>query len=236
MTSTIGTAVLVHGAWACPADWRWVCELLERAGVACDAVDLPSHRSGNATRRDDVAAVQAAVARATGPVVAAGWSYGGAVIGDMDLRDTAIEHLLYVASVPEVVIDAASSRKSTASLGASPLILFPTPDTAVLDDERWLTQGPGVDGFSSEVMEHLWTYRRRPVSLAAWGAPAEREAWRQVSTTVLLGRDDRLVPPARQQFAAQLPVNTRVVDGDHFLLLTRPEVVAKQICALFDEP
>lgn len=236
MASTIGTAILVHGAWACPADWRWVCELLEGAGVACDAVDLPSHRSGAATRRDDVAAVQAAVGRATGPVVVAGWSYGGAVLGDMDVNDTAVEHLLYVASVPEVVIDAASDREATAVLSASPLILFPTPDTAVLDDERWLTQGPGVDAFSSEVMDHFWTHRRRPVSLAAWGAPVEREAWRQVSTTVLLGRDDRLVPPARQKLATQLPVNTRVVEGDHYLLLTRPDVVAGQICALFNEP
>jgi pimeloyl-ACP methyl ester carboxylesterase len=51
---------------------------------------------------------------------------------------------------------------------------------------------------------------------------------------MLLGRDDRLLPPAVQKWAAQLPGTARVVDGDHFLCLTQPELVAEQIRTLFD--
>lgn len=233
MSSTVGTAVLVHGSWSSPADWTWVCELLNEAAVDCEAVDLPSHRSPTATRRDDVDAVMAAVGRASGPVVVAGWSYGGAVIGDMDPAGTAIEHFLYIAAVPELTIDDDPGREGPPSLNDSPLILFPTTETCVLDDETWLGEGLGTSRFSTEVLEHLWTHRRRPISLTASRAPAAREAWREVPTTVLLGRDDRLVPPPLREFSATLPVTTRIVDGDHFLLLTRPDLVAEQIRDLF---
>ena len=45
-----GNVVLVHGAWSSPADWRWVEDLLINAGVSVNALDLASHRFGDATR------------------------------------------------------------------------------------------------------------------------------------------------------------------------------------------
>lgn len=170
---SIGTAVLVHGSWSSPSDWRWVRDLLDAAGMACDAVDLPSHQQANATRHDDVAAVEAAVQRAIGPVVAVGWSYGGAVIGDLDVESAPVEHLLYLASVPHVV-DASSVGERPQSQPDPSLLLFPTADTFVLDDDRWLVEGPGIDRFSPEVMDHLWTNRRRPMALGAIGTSRTR--------------------------------------------------------------
>ena len=55
-----GSAVLVHGGWGNPEDWRWVRQLLESAGVHVEAPDLPSHRSADAAggaHRSAVAAV-----------------------------------------------------------------------------------------------------------------------------------------------------------------------------------
>src|SRR4029450_5058998 len=43
-----GTAVLVHGMWSSPADWRWVAERLRDNDVQVVIPDLPSHRTGSA--------------------------------------------------------------------------------------------------------------------------------------------------------------------------------------------
>jgi hypothetical protein len=39
----MGTAVLVHGAWSSPADWRWVAARLHAQDIATVIPDLPSH-------------------------------------------------------------------------------------------------------------------------------------------------------------------------------------------------
>jgi pimeloyl-ACP methyl ester carboxylesterase len=76
----MATAVLVHGAWSSPADWRWVAGYLQAQAVATVIPDLPSHRHRSADRSDDVQWVEAAIRAAAPPVAVAGWSYGGAVI------------------------------------------------------------------------------------------------------------------------------------------------------------
>ena len=95
-----GSVVLVHGAWSWPEDWRWVVEELDAKGVEVRAVDLPSHRSSSAVRADDVALVENTIAELPEPVVAVGWSYGGAVITDINADNVNIARLVYVASMP----------------------------------------------------------------------------------------------------------------------------------------
>ena len=73
--SQVGSAVLVHGLWDNPEDWRWVSRLLEAANVQVRAPDLPTHRSPSATLADDAEEVRRAIKLCSAPVVV-GWSYG----------------------------------------------------------------------------------------------------------------------------------------------------------------
>ena len=57
---TRGTAVLVHGMWSSPADWRWVAERLRDNDVEVLAPDLPSHRTASAGLTADAAEVRCA--------------------------------------------------------------------------------------------------------------------------------------------------------------------------------
>src|SRR5690349_226034 len=95
----IGTAVLVHGGWGHPADWTWVRDELEAAGVLVITPDLPSHQSGSASFADDVETVREAIRTSPAPVVLAGWSYGGDVIGVAAAETESVVHLVYVAAV-----------------------------------------------------------------------------------------------------------------------------------------
>lgn len=95
-----GSAVLVHGGWGNPEDWRWVRQLLESAGVHVEAPDLPSHRSADAGLEEDAEEARQAIRACPAPVVAVGWSYGGAVIGAAVTGEPSVIRLLYVAAIP----------------------------------------------------------------------------------------------------------------------------------------
>src|SRR5258707_6416590 len=69
--------ILVHGAWADGSNWAKVIPLLAARGHSVTAVQLPLTSLG-----DDVATVKRAIALASGPIILAGHSYGGAVISE----------------------------------------------------------------------------------------------------------------------------------------------------------
>src|SRR5229473_363738 len=69
--------ILVHGAWADGSSWAKVIPLLAARGHSVTAVQLPLTSLG-----DDVATVRRAIALASGPIILAGHSYGGAVISE----------------------------------------------------------------------------------------------------------------------------------------------------------
>jgi len=222
-----GTAVLVHGAWSKPDDWRWVARLVEDAGVVAVAPDLPSHRVPFAAIEEDVEIIEVAIRHAEPPVVVVGWSYGGAVLSGLSAALPLVHRLVYVASVPQPVDEECGRQRAAGSPDLAHL-LFPDDRTVVLDDEWWLTEGSGAS-LPRPVIDHLWAHRRRPVSLDAMLAPPAGEAWRSVPTTLLLGRSDDLVPPLVQEWAAGYFEDVRVVEGDHLLVFRRPDLVAEVI-------
>jgi pimeloyl-ACP methyl ester carboxylesterase len=95
-----GTAVLVHGMWSSPADWRWVAERLRDNDVEVVVPNLPSHRTGSVGLTADAAEVRRTIASARPPVVAVGWSYGCDVIHEAAAGEPSVTHLVYIAGIP----------------------------------------------------------------------------------------------------------------------------------------
>jgi pimeloyl-ACP methyl ester carboxylesterase len=221
-----GSAVLVHGAWCWPEDWRWVAEQLRARHVEVRAVDLPSHQSSSATRADDVSIVEKTIAEMATPVVVVGWSYGGAVITDIDTDDASVVHLVYVASIPPTP-EGATDEPKGADLDIS-LFVFPDDRSVVLNNETWISER-GLT-FPAHVLEHLGEYPRRPIALAALLAPQTRRAWQSIPATIVLGRDDRLLPESSQQWARTHFDDVRVIDDtDHFPPFRQPALVADTV-------
>jgi len=230
-----GTAILVHGGWSCPGDWQFVSALLRHESVDVITPDLPSHTRPRAAREDDVAAVVQEALRASPPIVIVGWSYGGAVISDLETPPPVpVERLVFVGWIPVPVHPSEANERPSTEPDIEH-ILFPDSDHCVLDDEWWLTHGDGAD-FPEHIRAHLMKTRRRPISLAAALAPPVREAWRHLKTTLLLGANDQTVSPALQRWASDHFADVQVVDGDHFLPFLRPDVVANTILAALPGP
>jgi pimeloyl-ACP methyl ester carboxylesterase len=230
---TAGTAVLVHGGWSNPADWRFVEELLAAEGVAVSCPDLPSHRRSDGSRADDIAEVEAAIDAAAPPVVAVGWSYGGMVLSDLDLTSRDVVRLVYVASVPLPPLDGADPAPP-AEMDFTH-ITFGDDGTWCLDDHWWVTEGE-VTSCTPEVLDHLRSHPRRPQALDALLAPQTRTAWQDVPTTVLLGRTDWMWPEPARAWATEHIADVRLVDSDHFILFRAPEAIADVVLEALREP
>lgn len=226
-----GSAVLVHGAWSNPDDWRWITALLEADGVEVRAVDLPSHRSASATRADDVTEVEATIRAVPDPVVLVGWSYGGAVIDSLDPHGLGLVRLVYVASFPTGPGPGEAPPPFDMDLSH---VVFADEGTCVLDDEWWLSQDE-VATLPPDVQAHLHDHPRRPVALGAWAEGEATCPWRQVATTVVLGRSDATQSPAQQAWAAGRFDDVRIVDSDHFVLWRTPEAVAAVVIEALGE-
>lgn len=220
-----GSAVLVHGAWSCPADWWLVTSLLTDQGIAVHAVDLPTHRAADAGRADDVSQLSDAVRAAVPPVVVIGWSYGGAVMNDLTLSGADVRRLVFVASVPRPLDQSGDPFPPDGEMNLDHIV-FPNDATCVLDNEWFIESDTATGTLSAEVRRHLRAHPRRPMTLRAMLDPPTGEAFRMTPTTVILGESDPLVPPPHRQWAMRHHTDVRVVPSDHFVLFRTPAAIA----------
>src|SRR5712671_2718079 len=206
--------ILVHGAWADGSSWAKVIPLLAARGHSVTAVQLPLTSLG-----DDVATVKRAIALASGPIILAGHSYGGAVISEAG-NDPKVEALVYIAAF------APAAGESAGSLGAS---VEPAPLGAEIrpDAEGYLklSQSGVTD------TEKLVLYSAQsPTAGAALGGTVSAPAWRGKTCRYLVATNDRAIQPALQRSMAKR-LNAAVVEvaASHVAMLSHPQEVASLI-------
>jgi pimeloyl-ACP methyl ester carboxylesterase len=226
-----GTAVLVHGLWASPADFRWVAERLRDNDVEVVVSDLPSHRTSSAGLTADAADVRHAIAAARPPVVAVGWSYGCEVIHEAAAGEPSVTHLVYIAGIPNpdpgVFPPAGSEAEDDRH------ILVFNDGTFVLDNDWWLSEEAGTT-MPGHIQAHLREHPRRPASSATWTDPVTAAAWDSIPVTFLIGRFDDLVPSDRVEWAER-HFEVRIVDSDHFIIFREPGFVADVVIEKLDD-
>ena len=84
--------VLVHGGFVDGSGWEGVYGILRKDGFNVSVVQNPT-----TSLADDVAATRLAIARAQGPVVLVGHSYGGVVVTEAG-TDPKVAGLVYIAA------------------------------------------------------------------------------------------------------------------------------------------
>src|SRR6202051_3180757 len=86
------TVVLVHGGFVDGAGWEGVYNILKK-----DDYDVSVVQNPTTSLADDVAATRLAIARAQGPVVFVGHSYGGVAVSEAG-TDPKVKALVYIAA------------------------------------------------------------------------------------------------------------------------------------------
>jgi pimeloyl-ACP methyl ester carboxylesterase len=211
------SVVLAHGGWADGSSWSKVIGPLKAAGATVVAAPLPM-----TTLADDIAALDRALERATGPVVLAGHAYAGAVIGAT--RDQRVAALVYVAALApdegETVADVFYRGQP------HPMAPQLKPDEhglVWLPDEAFgaaFAQNASADELA------VLAAVQRPLAAACIGVPVGRPLWKDRPSWVLVAADDRMINPETQRFTAQrMGARARERPVDHLPMVTAPAEV-----------
>jgi pimeloyl-ACP methyl ester carboxylesterase len=209
--------VLVHGAWADGSCWSNVILPLRRQGlnVICAPIPLTS-------LTNDIAALNQALERTSGPVVLAAHAYAGAVIAGA--TNERVKSLVYVAAL-------APDQGETVAK-----VLYrdePHPEAPKLTPDSYGFIWMAADGFQRAVAHKASTDQtsimaavQRPIAVACIQEPAPAPAWKTKPSWFLLAEEDRMINPKTQRFMAdRMGAKVRTQHVDHTPMYTESKLV-----------
>jgi pimeloyl-ACP methyl ester carboxylesterase len=218
-----GDVLLVHGAWADGSSWADVTERLQRDGYTVRAVQLPLQRLA-----DDAAIVRREIDRIGRPVVVAGHSYGGAVIGEAAAGASNVVGLVYAAAF--ALDEGESLNGLIAGFPAPPILgalVFDSAGNATLAPDAF------VELFAPDLPERrarVLAATQTPISGAIFGTPAGAPAWRGLPAWYQVSTEDQVVSPDLQRFvAARMNAHVTELPASHASLLAQPRAIAALI-------
>jgi pimeloyl-ACP methyl ester carboxylesterase len=218
------TVVLVHGAFGDASSWRSVFEHLNGDEFTTLAPAMPLRGVAS-----DAAYLGAVIDQLGGPIVLAGHSFSGCAITVAGMSDK-VTGLVYVAGfVPdegETVVDL-QSRFPSLAMGNF-LQPRPLPDGSAelsVDPDRF--QSIFCADVPDNVAEFM-AHAQRPLGAAAFEEPAAAAAWRTKPSWGVFGTGDQPIAPQLHRFSYDRAGSkvTEVDGASHFVLLSKPDVVA----------
>ena len=217
----IGTAVLVHGAWADGSCWNNVILPLRHNGLKVIAAPIPL-----TSLTDDATALRRVIERTTGPVILVAHAYAGAVIAAA--HDDRVKSLVYIAALApdegETVADVFYRTD-------------PHPEAPHLAPDKhgfiWMPE----EGFSRAVAHNaspdqiaIMAAVQRPIAVQCIQEKAPAPAWKTTPTWYFVAEEDRMINPETQRFmAGRMGANVRSYNVDHTPMHTAPELVVDVI-------
>ncbi|MFE7357000.1 alpha/beta fold hydrolase [Streptomyces sp. NPDC057543] len=225
------TVVLVHGAFADASGWNGVVERLKRHGyqVTVPANPLRGLAGDSAYLADVLKTIK-------GPIVLAGHSYGGAVIGDAAAGNPNVKSLVYVSAfmpdkgerLADLGTKFAGSDLNTA--------LKPVPSLGSDGKEGtdlYIRSEKFHDVFAADVPSDTaaaLAAAQHPISGAAFMEKATAAAWRTIPSWALVATRDKAIAPDLERFEAKRATSHTVeVDSSHAAMISHPDVVADLI-------
>jgi pimeloyl-ACP methyl ester carboxylesterase len=226
------TVVLVHGAWASPANWSGVATRLHRAGYRVEVFATPLRSLSG-----DAAALRKHLAAIRGPIVLVGHSYGGAVITNAATGDKDVKALVYVDAFAPAQGEKVLDLPGPSSVLANPDVtqvfdLVPAgPPTATTD--LYVRKDVFPTAFANDLPAAKGTVlatTQLPVTLGALSEPSAAPAWRSIPSWYEVGSLDKVIPPSVQRAeAARINAHVRVSKSGHLPMVSRPQDVTATI-------
>ncbi len=231
----MATFILIHGAWHGGWCWTKVVDLLEAEGHAAIAPDLPAHGedrtpAGSVTLEAYTARICDLIDGRSGPVILAGHSMAGAVIGEAaEQRPGRAAALVYVcAYIPRNGESlAALARRDTGSAAPPNIIRSEDRTTITVRDQAIEKLFYG----RADPAEAKWAKSRLvPEPAAPWRAPAaiSAESCGRVPRYYVECRADRAISPAfqREMYTTVPCARVYSLDADHSPFLSNARGLA----------
>jgi pimeloyl-ACP methyl ester carboxylesterase len=229
--SATPTVVLVHGAFADASSWNGVIERLNAKGIEVMAPANPLR--GIAA---DSAYTASVFDQISGPVLAVGHSYGGAVISNAATLAKNVVGLVFVAAfapdegekLGEIEAGSRDSILGTAQLARQ----YPTADGGVagevyIDPEK---VHAAFAGDLSTEQAALIAATQRPVSEFAFSEPNGPPAWKHLPSWAVVATGDKAAgADVVRSEAERAGARITELEGSHVIMVSQPQAVANVI-------
>jgi pimeloyl-ACP methyl ester carboxylesterase len=225
------TVVLVHGAFADGSSWNGVIERLHAKGVRVTAPANPLR--GIAI---DSAYTASVFEQTSGPVLAVGHSYGGAVITNAATQARNVVGLVYVAAFApdenEQLGDASAASKDSILGAALVPRHYPTANGQAAVE---FTVDPAKlhDVFAADLPDNLTPLiaaTQRPVAELAFTEPSAAPAWKDVPSWAVVAMSDKAAgTDVVRSMAERAGATITEVEGSHVIMISQPDAVADVI-------
>ncbi len=216
------SVVLVHGGFVDGAGWEGVYNILKNDGYNVSIVQNPT-----TSLADDLAATRLAIARAQGPVVLVGHSYGGVVVTEAG-TDPKVAGLVYItAFAPDKGESVETLIKNPPPGAPVPPILPPHNGYLFLDKTKFRAS------FAADVSEAKAAFladSQVPWGVGALSGAVTEPAWKIKPSWYLVATEDKMIPPpAQRQMATRAGSTIAEAAGSHAIYISKPEAVATLI-------
>ncbi len=226
------TVVLVHGAFADASSWNGVVERLQAAGVPVMAPANPLRGVAH-----DAAYVRSAISQISGPVLAVGHSYGGAVITNAAGAAGNVVGLVYVAAFApdegETLLQIEGNSRDSVLTTALVELRYPTgpgDETAI---EYAIAADKFHDAFAADVPAEqtvVMAATQRPAAQACFAEPTSAPAWKTLpSWAIVPSADYAAGSDVVRSMAERAGAISVEVEGSHVIMISQPQAVTDLI-------
>ena len=235
--ATAPTVALVHGAFADSSGWNDVIRQLRAAGIKVQAVSNPLR--GIAT---DTAYVASALRQISGPVLAVGHSYGGAIITNAAAKVDNVVGLVYVAAFApdegEALQEIEGDSKDSVLMTALVQLEYPTGQGSNTAVEIAIDPAKFHDAFAADVPEEeasVMAATQRPVSAFGFVEPNGTPAWKSLPSWAVVATGDKAAgSDVVRRMAERAGATITEVDASHVVMVSHPQAVTDVIRQALD--
>ena len=226
------TVVLVHGAFADASSWNAVIERLQARGVR---VTAPANPLRGIT--SDSAYLAAVLAETSGPVIAVGHSYGGALITNAATVATNVAGLVYIAAFATDEGEILGAVKSKDAILGSALVphRIPAVDGAAPVVEFTVDPARFREAFAADLpveQAAVLAAAQRPAAEAAFSEPGGVPAWKKLPSWVMVAKGDKAAgADVVRSMAERAGATITEIEGSHLIMLSQPAAVTEVILA-----
>ena len=226
------TVALIHGAFADAGSWAAVTELLLAEGVKVQAFVNPLR--GLAT---DSAYVASALAQISGPVLAVGHSYGGAIITNAATSVPNVVGLVYVSGFApdenETLGQVEGTSRDSALGPALVPAQFPTGNGEETATELYVNSASFYEVFARDLPERqaaVLGASQRPVAASAFEEKSGVPAWKTLPSWAVVATGDKAAgADVVLSMAKRANADIVELEGSHVIMISQPQAVTDVI-------
>ncbi|WP_433534344.1 alpha/beta fold hydrolase [Micromonospora sp. CA-249363] len=226
----------MHGAWADGSSWNGEIRRLQARGFDVQVAPQP-----NRGPSIDTGYLKDFLSTIEGPIVLAGHSYGGFVISDAATGNSNVKALVFVdafapdtgETLEELTAGSGSILEPALTDPTSVFRLVPFPGAPEGAVDAYVLPKVFINGFANGLprrQAEVLAVTQTALATNALTEPATEPAWKTIPVWAVIGTEDRVIPPARQEeMMERAGADITRIDAGHLGLISHPDQVTKVI-------